>query len=219
MARSAAVRAGEISHEPTFSRWMADPAYRYEPGVERMIGSGTIGSFIGIAAVVSVALAYTGTFYVTGRQWYEGCYELRVEQSKVGWAKPQAADAYKAALWAKCEPIVDRAMFASGLLYVGDPSRDLGAAALGSSCPSMWSDMPMVGMYHLAIDLVQTANAPTLLDRFTPAEWMVGRAVTSRWPSCSSERQRLGFPKIVEKSPGRFDWETPCIRCDTDTRK
>ena len=45
--------------------------------------------YIGIAA--GGYLAYNGTFYVTGKQWYEACYELKVEQEKAGWSEPKAS--------------------------------------------------------------------------------------------------------------------------------
>ena len=83
-----------------------------------------------------------------------------------------------------------------------------------SKClPSYWRDVPTGGLYFLAVGLVQQQSGPSLFDRFLPAKFMLASAVTQRWPNCSAERKRHGYPRIIEKAPGKFDFEKPCIPC------
>ena len=171
-----------------------------------------------VLAIGGAALAYTGTLYTTGKQWYEGCYELKVEQEKVGWSEPKTTDAYKAAFWSTCESSSRRGIFAAGLLFSGNPEKDKGVADLGSSCPSSWRDVPMAGTYFLTIDLVKSKGGPSLVEKFLPAETMIGNAYAKRWPMCATERARLGFPKIIEVSPDAYGWATPCKRCANDVK-
>jgi hypothetical protein len=161
-------------------------------------------------------LAYNGTFYTTGRQWYENCYELKVEQEKAGLSEPKTTDPYKAAFWKRCELYSRRGIFNAGFVLAGNPERDAGARSLGTSCPSGWSDIPIAGTYYLTVNLLQEQGGPSLLDKFSMAEAMISRVYKTRWPNCASGRIRLGFPKIVEAREGVFDWETPCKRCETD---
>lgn len=171
-----------------------------------------------LLAIGGAVMAYTGVFYTTGKQWYESCYELKIEQEKVGWSEPKTTDAYKAAFWSTCESSSRRGIYAAGLLFSGNPEKDKGALELGSACPSSWRDVPMAGTYFLTIDLVKLKGGPSLLEKFLPAENMISNAYTSRWPKCASERERLGFPKIIEVSPNVFEWAMPCKRCANDVK-
>jgi hypothetical protein len=164
-------------------------------------------------------LLYSGTIYTTGRQWFEKCYELKAEQEKAGWSEPKTADPYKAAFWKRCELYSQRGIFSAGFILAGNPEIDAGARALGKSCPSSWSDIPMAGTYYLTLDLIGEQGGPKLLDSFTPAETMISRVYEARWPSCKSARISVGFPKLIETREGVFDWETPCKRCQTDKQK
>jgi len=171
---------------------------------------------VGIAIVAG--LAYSGTFYATGKQWYEGCYEYKVEGEKAGiLSEAKTSNPYKAILWKNCEPTSRRGIFKAGHLLAGNPGYDRGAVALGDTCPSSWTDVPLDGTYILTLRLLQEQGGPSFFDRFLPAEEMVGRVYNKRWPYCTSKRESLGFPRIVETTPGNFDWETPCKRCATDT--
>ena len=169
-----------------------------------------------VAAAAGGYLAHSGTLWTTGREWYEVCYALKSEQMKVGFGKVTTPDPYLAARHMACEPISVRGIVSGGMVLAGNPETDRGAAALGKSCPSGWSDMAIGGTYMTSVDLVAAAGGPSLADRFLPAERMLNRVYTARWPSCASERARLGFPRIVEKAPGDFGWEVPCQRCETD---
>lgn len=169
-----------------------------------------------VATAAGGYLAYSGTFWATGREWYEVCYALKSEQLRAGWSEVTTSDPYLAARRMSCEPISQRGIFSGGMILAGNPEMDRGSAALGNSCPSGWSDMAIGGTYMTSVAFVAAAGGPSLADRFLPAEWMLNRVYTARWPSCNSERARLGFPRIIEKAPGNFGWETPCQRCETD---
>jgi hypothetical protein len=51
------------------------------------------------------------------------------------------------------------------------------------------------------------------IDGVLPASWTLSHWATKRWPKCSAERERQGYPKIIEKNDGTFGWEKPCAKC------
>jgi len=149
-----------------------------------------------IAAAVVGYLCYAGTFYVTGKQWFEACYERSIQKEAREFAtkEPVSPDPYKQLLWANCETLSGREMFDAGLLFAGgarDDSDDDGRRLL-QVCPSTWSDLPMGGTYFLSLKLLQASGGPNWLDRFLPADAMIGRVYTAKWPRCNSERARQG---------------------------
>ena len=173
-----------------------------------------------VGAAIMAVLAYSGTFSSTGKQWYEGCYEYQVAEEKAGLAsEPQASDPYKAVFWKNCEPTSERGIFKAGFVLAGNPDRDRGSVALGDACPSSWTDVPLGGTHILTLRLLQEQGGPTFTDWFLPADEMIERVYKKRWPYCALKRESLGFPRIVEKTPGNFDWETPCKRCASDIIK
>ncbi len=46
-----------------------------------------------------------------------------------------------------------------------------------------------------------------------PANFSIASWANLRWPHCSTERERQGFPKVIKKSDGTFAWEKPCAKC------
>src|SRR4051812_30938623 len=73
-----------------------------------------------------------------------------------------------------------RGMFDAGLLFAGgarDDSDDDGRRLL-QVCPSAWSDLPMGGTYFLSLKLLQASGGPNWVDRFLPADAMIGRVYT-----------------------------------------
>lgn len=174
-----------------------------------------------LAACAVAVLAYNGTFGTTGAQWYAGCWEKSVEYRKdwMSGKEPISPDAYKALIWANCDLESQRGVYAAGMvfhqsLFVPDPSTYPEAYSMATACPAEARDVPVAGLYLLTVKLVQENGGPSFLDRFRPAKFMLADAMTRRWPGCSKERKRQGYPRIVEKAPGKFDFEKPCLPCE-----
>jgi hypothetical protein len=173
-----------------------------------------------LGLIVAAVLGYAGAFGTTGAQWYEACWEKSVRQRE-NWTKgkePLSSDGHRALIWADCDVEAERGAYAMGMIFhrsffVPDHTTHPEAFALALACPSDKRDVPIGGLYLLALDLVQKQRGPSFFDRFLPARFMIGRAMKRRWPSCSRERKLQGYPKIVEKAPGRFDFEKPCVPC------
>lgn len=166
-----------------------------------------MGALIIIGAILGAVLAYQGTFFVTGKQWYEAC-----------WAKQngaKATDPYQDATWSTCEPTASAALFGSGLIFAGYPEndKDVDGASLQKVCPSSWTDAYWGGNYVLGVKVLQQQGGPNYLDAVMPARQTLERAFKGRWPRCSAERQRQGYPLLIEITPGKYDWERPCARC------
>jgi hypothetical protein len=133
--------------------------------------------------------AYYGLFYVTGSQFYEGCWERRAKEKMAGgFNEAQAANASQAALWASCTRIVAEAMDDAGFA-IGSSASDVPdwAKALASSCPDRQKDIPLVidYLYIVAVDLIEKNGGPKLIDRVLPARWLIERSLKTRWPRCS----------------------------------
>jgi hypothetical protein len=180
-----------------------------------------MAAFVVLLGSVARVLAYSGFFYVTVSQWCDACYEKKFQHSKQlsPGDEPTTPDSRKAIIWGQCERLSNLGIYNAGLIFGGNPDYDAGAKALGKSCPSSWLEVPLAGSYFLTVNMVRDQGGPSILDRFLPAESMIGRVYQARWPTCVAERIRLGFPKIVEVHPGLFDWQTPCARCATDKGK
>jgi hypothetical protein len=83
-----------------------------------------------ILAAVAGYLAYSGAFYPTGRQYYEVCLEKHNSGD-------HASDAYRDIVWASCESVAARVIFASGIMAAREPENDddKDAIALQAVCP------------------------------------------------------------------------------------
>jgi hypothetical protein len=162
------------------------------------------GELFGLLVLAAIAayVASSGWFYSTGRQWYEQCYARSVAEGD-SFVAPVTKDPYQAVAWANCEDDARRAVFGTGFVFVGQIS-DVSTPAehsLAEVCPSSWTDVPVGGVYLLALRTMQDSRRPNLLDRFLPASRTIAEAFSKRWPKCAGERLRLGFPRIVEVSP------------------
>ncbi len=166
-----------------------------------------------VAAIVCGYLAFNGTFYTTGTQYYEACWE-KLSKTE-GLAEPKPSNPYQAVMWGNCEMITQRAVYSEGIVFAVMPKDQTGveAANLNKVCPNTWTDVPMGGLYILFIQQIQSTGGPQILDKFMPAGVIIGRIAKQRWPLCSAARQQQGYPKIVEKGPGEFGWERPCLKC------
>jgi hypothetical protein len=167
-----------------------------------------VSAIAGLAIVIGASLAYSGRLYVTGTQYYEACWE------KV--AKAVADSPYKEILWEQCEPMTKRGIFAMGMMIVpriSESKVDDDARRLSTACPSELSDIPAGGAHVLAVKLITAMGGTTWRDNFGPGEWTAGRAFKAQWPRCAAERQKQGYPKIIERAPGKFGFEAPCAPC------
>lgn len=177
--------------------------------------------FVGIALLILVTvagyLAYSGAFYPTGRQYYEVCWE-KWDSGETRAA--HASDPYRDVIWSNCETIARRVIFEAGMILAGSWSaslegraqldrNDADDTALLRACPGEGGDL-----FVMALDHVQRSGGPNIVDAVTPAEWMVGRGLKSIWPDCDAERRKQGYPKMVEKNVGAFDWAQPCAACE-----
>lgn len=159
-----------------------------------------------------------GAFYVTGHQWYEACWEKAAATH--GFDQPKAPDANKAILWENCETTAQRALYQSGMLVAGQyanaPIQQV--QLVENACPRSFNDVPMGGIFFLAVELVQKSGGPHLLDRVMPAEHLLSRVYVERWPTCSHARRQAGYPKLIEVSRGRFEWDGPCEVCELERK-
>lgn len=166
-----------------------------------------------VAAVGAAAAGYLGAFGQTGPDYFESCWALKAETIKEGFAgKAKPKSPQQAISWAACEPTTRRSVYGTGIIFVGNP-KDADEVALEKVCPSSYRQLPIGGAYMLTVELLEAAGGPKLIDRFLPADFMIRRVWSAKWPSCSAERERQGYPKIVEKPGGSFGWEWPCVKC------
>ncbi len=179
-----------------------------------MSGNADGFAILAFVGVVAAAVAgYSGLFGQTGADYFQSCWELSAETGKKGFAgKVEPKSPQQAIDWAQCEPISQRGVYRTGIIFVGNATH-ADEIALEKECPSSYKQVPIGGSYMLTISLLEAAGGPKFYDRFLPAEIMVGRVWKDKWPTCSTARERQGYPRIVEKSPGVFGWERPCARC------
>jgi hypothetical protein len=150
-----------------------------------------MGAFLAVLLLIGAGIAgvaaYKGTFYVTGSQFYEGCWEQRAKQKKDMFKEVEADNPSQAAVWASCSTVVleimDRAGFAAGS---SNPNADADMKALAGACPDAWSEMPMFPQhwYMPVIETIEKTGGPSFIERVAPAGWLVERAVKARWPRC-----------------------------------
>ena len=158
-----------------------------------------------LAAVGAPTIAQT--FFVTGSQYYEACWELHTKTEHFEEPKPETPR--KAVLWTQCEVIAQRAFFNAGMMFSGNVETSEGNR-LRAACPNRWSDVPRGGLYILTLKLIERGGGPRYFDRWLPASYLLTRVYEANWPSCDHERRRQGFPRIVERKPSVF-------RCDPPT--
>jgi len=171
-------------------------------------------------AVILWILAIAGGFWVytdyqasgslTGKAYYETCWELKTKTK--GIAEPTPSTPYQAGQWKQCEPVARRAVFASGLIFAG---RETGEDydRLRGACPDSYSEVPMAGIFYLYVNDTEAAGGVSGIDGALPATWSLSHWAAKRWPRCSAERENQGYPKVIEKNDGTFAWEKPCSKC------
>jgi hypothetical protein len=149
-------------------------------------------ALIVIFTILAGVGAYSGLFYTTGTQFYEGCWERRAQQK--GFADPEAKNPRQATLWASCTPIVAEAMdsagFAIGSSADGAP-QDI--KALAKVCPDRFTELPLDlrQLYAPVIEMVEKTGGPSIVDQVAPASWLVDRAIKARWPRCAEAARPL----------------------------
>jgi hypothetical protein len=147
---------------------------------------------------------------MSGKSFYEMCWEYR--SKRVGLTTPQPSNPYQAAQWKNCELVVLRGIYGEGMIFGGGGTGD-GAERLARACPNLWSEIPVGGAFYLYVQDTESAGGVSGVASFLPATWSVESWAKTRWPRCSSERERQGYSKKVEKNPGIFGWEKPCPKC------
>ena len=60
---------------------------------------------------------YQASGNLTGKDYYEACWELKNKTK--GFADPTPSTPYQAGQWKQCEPVAQRAIYDSGLIYAG----------------------------------------------------------------------------------------------------
>lgn len=97
------------------------------------------------------------------------------------------------------------------MIFAGLPKDD--GIRLRQACPDALNEVPMGGLFYLYVKDTEAEGGVSGIDGILPASWTLSHWATKRWPKCSAERQRQGYPQIVEKTDGTFGWEKPCPKC------
>src|SRR5262245_49883685 len=176
--------------------------------------------FSGLGVLFCVAIVGYGVYWyytenkasagMSGKAFYETCWEHKSKTAGFNEAKP--SNPYQAVQWKNCEAVVRRGIYAQGMIFAGNESGEE-FDRLRKACPDSWSEIPLAGSFYLYVEDTEAAGGLSSLNAFLPATWSVENWAGKRWPNCSRERERQGYPKIVEKTPGAFAWEKPCPKC------
>jgi hypothetical protein len=146
-----------------------------------------------IGGIVS---AHAGTFYTTGQQFYEGCWErqkaeaedwTRALREAETWKPATAKTASEAALWASCSRIVAETMDNVGFAIADSrPTAPAERQALVGFCPNAFSELPQNpdALYVPIIETIERMGGPSTTESFAPASWIIERALVARWPRC-----------------------------------
>ena len=150
--------------------------------------------YLGMGILLLIGLIgfaiHQGWFFVTGAQFYKSCWEQRAAmdaRASGDFKEPKAGNPQQASLWAQCAPITFSGMVQAGMeLGSSDASASEERQKLAAFCPDLDRDLPLFLelIYTRAVDWVQAIGGPSLIDSFIPAEWLVARAATARWPNC-----------------------------------
>ena len=174
---------------------------------------GGLGVGVLILAGIAVVAGYYGVFGQTGAEYFTTCWELKAASVKGGFGNPPEAKSPQQAVgWAACEPTSRRSVYGLGFVLAPNPQDDVDRA-VERACPSAYRDIPVGGLYMKTVSLIEEAGGPRFVDRFLPAKFLIEKVWTERWPTCSSVREQNGISKIIERTPGKFDWERPCANC------
>jgi hypothetical protein len=155
---------------------------------------------VGIGAIGAGVATYNGVFYVTGSQYYNGCWERRAKEDK----NAKADNPSQPALWAGCTYIMLGSMDDAGFIIASSADEaDADAKALASVCPDAYKDFPPSpeDWYRVAVDAIEKTGGPTLIDRVAPAGWLIERAMKARWPRCidAANKVRKGMSPVTQR--------------------
>jgi hypothetical protein len=136
--------------------------------------------------ISGITSAYSGTFYTTGKEFYEGCWQRKAKDEP--WKNAVAATPSEAALWAKCSPMVAETMDSIGFaISSSNENAPADIKALVGFCPNQWSELPMARdrLYIPIIETIERMGGPSATENLAPASWIIERALVARWPRCT----------------------------------
>ncbi len=109
------------------------------------------------------------------------------------------------------------ALFDAGFIFAGNPENAVTPQlkAVVMACPSSWSEIPIDGVWSLAVSRITCQADYDPLDRFMPARNVVVRVFQRRWPSCATVARANGFP-LITKHSGSWDWAKTCEPCKAE---
>jgi hypothetical protein len=82
------------------------------------------------------------------------------------------------------------------------------------SCPSAWSDLAVgYGEYGLAVDMIEKRGGSRFIDSFIPPHSLIQLVYLDRWPDCSKKRAEAGYPRLVKRPSGVWEFESDCEPC------
>jgi hypothetical protein len=143
--------------------------------------------FLVILFLISgITSAYSGTFYTTGKEFYEGCWQRKTKDE--AWKNAVAATPSEAAVWARCSPMVAETMDSIGFaISSSNENAPADMKALVGFCPNQWSELPMAldRLYVPIIETIEGMGGPSVTENLAPASWIIQRALVARWPRCT----------------------------------
>jgi hypothetical protein len=148
----------------------------------RTLGIVVLGLALSCCAflISGITSAYSGTFYTTGKEFYEGCWQRKTKEKKEGsWKLAVAATPSEAALWASCTPLVAQTMISIGFeLSSSGEKAPAEMKALVGFCPNAWSELPTFpDLYYIPIiEIIEKTGGPSATENLAPASWVIQRA-------------------------------------------
>jgi hypothetical protein len=154
----------------------------------RTLTVAVLGLALGSCAffISGITTAYSGTFYTTGKEFYEGCWHRKTKDE--AWKNAVAATPTEAALWASCSPMVMDTMISIGFeISSSSDKAPPEIKALVGFCPNAFSELPMGRdrLYLPVIEIIEKTGGPSATENLAPASWIIQRALIDRWPRCS----------------------------------
>lgn len=133
------------------------------------------------AAIVAAPLGYFGAFGQTGSDYFRECWAKSVAAEHQSRREPVAATAGQAVAWAKCETMAAGVLGELGFIFSNLNSDK----AVWDSCPRVW-DLQATGSeyYRMTVQLIAKSGGPDVLDHVWPADRLVAKVWTGRWPKC-----------------------------------
>jgi hypothetical protein len=138
--------------------------------------------------------AHAGTFYTTGKEFYESCWQRKTKDE--AWKNAVAATPNEAALWASCSPMVVETMISIGFeISSSHEKAPAEMKALVGFCPNQWSELPMGPdrLYIPVIEIIEKTGGPSATENLAPASWIIQRALVARWPRCTGAARQSKY--------------------------